>query len=82
MTYSLHLPGAGTWLSWVREAGFSRAVTTYDGLEYATGLWQQLALAERPTDLGSFDAMLRPGIRAITRWEAPERLNLPITAVK
>lgn len=82
MTYSLHLPSCRTWLAWLREAGFTSAVSTYGGTEYAIRLFAELPPEGRPADMAAFDALLRPQIRVVTRLEAPLEKNMPITATK
>lgn len=82
MTYSLALPSCRTWLTWLREAGFTSALATHDGGRYAKELFERLDPAERPGDLAGVERLLRPGVRVVAGLEAPPELDPMITAVK
>jgi SAM-dependent methyltransferase len=75
-------PSGPTWIRWLAELGFRKAIASHDGAEAAGALFDCLAPAERPADLPALDAYLAPIIRTVVALPAPAELDPPITALK
>lgn len=82
MTYQLRLPGCRTWQTWLQEAGFTSAVPTHSGGQFAGRLFKQMPPEQRPTDMAGVDALLSPAVKVVTALEAPPHLSPHITATK
>lgn len=75
-------PSGRTLLAWLHEIGFHELQPTHSGATFAGRLFAELQAAERPTDIGGIDALLRPLVRIIVGMSAPVQTDPMITAVK
>lgn len=79
---SLAHPSGKTMVSWLKEIGFREAIPSHSGAEFAGLLFDQLSERNRPKDISSVDAMLRPLVRIVVKMAAPISIDPMITAIK
>lgn len=75
-------PSCKTWLSWMKEIGFSEVTPTYSGALAAGKLYKLYTEDNRPSDLDSVDEAIKPVVRVVTQLQAPIELDPAITAIK
>lgn len=75
-------PSGKTIVSWMKEIGFQEAFTSHSGGWFAGQLFDQLSPEERPGDIDSIDAIIRPLVKVVVQMVAPLETNPMITAVK
>jgi SAM-dependent methyltransferase len=87
-TCTLRHPSGKTYCQWLKEAGFSQVLPTYDGSWFAVGMYHQIAEEDRPGSLEGVDALLRPAVKIVVqKMRAPLEVDgfstdPPITGVK
>ncbi len=70
-TWTTRHPSCCTWISWMRELGFTSAKPTYDGGTFARSLFDKLPESLIPREMDEVDQILRPLISVITELDAP-----------
>lgn len=75
-------PSAKTWISWLKEIGFTKVLPTYSGGMAAAKLFDLYTDENRPSDLNSVDEAIKKVVKIVTGLEAPVILDPMITAVK
>lgn len=81
-TFVLTHPSCGTYMRWMKDAGFSEVRPTHSGRSFARRLFDELDQNSRPQDLAGVDALLRPAVGVVVQLAAPEHIDPCITAVK
>jgi SAM-dependent methyltransferase len=79
---SLRHPSGKTLIAWLADAGFREVIPSESGADAAGSLFDELAPQERPVDMESVDAVIKPVVKKAVRTPAPLRLDPMITAVK
>jgi len=79
---SLAHPSGKAMVSWLKDIGFREAIASHSGGEFAVMLFDQLSESNRPKDISSVDAMLRPLVRIVVKMAAPISIDPMITAIK
>ncbi len=83
---TLRHPSASTWRKRLNEIGFRSVQTTHCGAAFAWLLYEALPQAQHPRTVDALDALLHPGVQAVTQLAAPDTLPLGrdpwITATK
>jgi SAM-dependent methyltransferase len=79
---SLYHPSGTTLASWLKDVGFEEVFPSESGADAAGSLFDELAPQERPDDIESVDAMIKPVVKKAVRTPAPLRLDPMITASK
>jgi SAM-dependent methyltransferase len=75
-------PSGRTFFEWLNEIGFSEVIPSHSGTSFAGEVFERLGKNERPRDMDSIDAMLRPVVDVVVGMRAPLSSNPLITAVK
>ena len=70
-TWRTQHPSCRTWLTWLREVGFSCAKATYDGHSFARVLVERIPRDQRPKDREAIEEYLRPIVQTMIELEAP-----------
>lgn len=86
-TCTLRHPSGKTYCRWMKEIGFSEAITTHNGAWFARMLYHQMAEEARPGSLEEVDILLRPLVKIVVQMRAPFDMtgyaaDPPITAIK
>ncbi|MBI4727103.1 class I SAM-dependent methyltransferase [candidate division TA06 bacterium] len=79
---SLQHPSGKTYLTWLRQAGFSDVKGTCNGGAFAKQLFDQIPVIGRPASLEELDIMLRPLVKREIMREADISTDPAITTVK
>jgi SAM-dependent methyltransferase len=75
-------PSGPTLASWLREVGFRGVRPLHSGALFAGRLFEGLAESDRPADMDSVDALVRPIVRSVVEMPAPVKSDPMITAFK
>ncbi len=75
-------PSGRTFFEWLNEIGFSEVIPTHSGSSFAGEVFDRLREDDRPRDMDSVDALLRPAVDVVVGMQAPLATNPAITAVK
>jgi SAM-dependent methyltransferase len=75
-------PSGRTFVSWLKEAGFSKVLPTHSGGLFAEALFDHMPREEHPKDISGVDNILRPLVKIAVGMPAPVTDNPMITAVK
>lgn len=78
----LNHPSGNTMVSWMKKFGFREVFASHSGGWFAGQLFDQFSSEERPGDINSIDAILKPLVKVVVQMEAPLETNPMITAVK
>lgn len=83
---SLTHPSGKTLVSWLKDIGFREVFPSHSGARFATQLFDQFSKEDRPKDINTIDAMLRPPVKIVVNMVAPiDMANVwdpMITAIK
>lgn len=80
-TKTVH-PSCATWISWLRELGFSRSLPTHNGRRVAASLFDQFTDANRPGDRQEIEDLIKIGANVAVSLECPLDMDPNITAIK
>lgn len=75
-------PSGKTYVKWLKEVGFSRAVSTYDGGYAAAELYDYYQDNQKVSTVECVDQLIKPTVKVVCNLSAPIELNMPITAIK
>ncbi|UCD95413.1 MAG: hypothetical protein JSU69_05020, partial [Candidatus Zixiibacteriota bacterium] len=75
-------PSGKTFVSWLKEAGFSKVLPTHSGGLFAASLFDRMPQEEHPKDITGVDNLLRPLVKIVVGMPAPISNNPMITAEK
>ena len=82
LTWSLTHPSGKTLVSWLKNIGFREVIPSYNGGWFAGQLFDQLSEEDRPKDMNTIDALLRPLVKIVVQMTAPIGIDPMITAIK
>jgi hypothetical protein len=78
----LRHPSGKTLVSWLDEIGFKNVLPSHNGADFAESFFDKLSDENRPEDIESIDALLRPVIDVAVTLPAPIETDPMITATK